>query len=147
MTGLAGLVETPTTGPDAPRFEVTSVKRNQQGAGGDTNVRGLAGGAFRATNATLKMLICNAYRLMLTVEIVGGPSWADSYGFDVDARPPGDTTPDPAKLGLLPLPGNPGRRCGIGPDRDQVKAGSVTMATLIIDRTPMLDRPVLMKPA
>jgi len=209
MTGLVGLVETPTTGPDAPRFEVASVKRNKEGAGGNTNLRGLAGGAFRATNATLKMLIRNAYRLMLTDEVVGGPSWTDSDGFDVDARPAREATlleqsymlrtllADRFKLvvrkepregaiyalvlarrdGSLgpqikrpagecamvlpgfarpaavaataadpvvwPPPGRPGRRCGIGPDGDTVKAGSVTMATLVTYLTPMLDRPVV----
>src|SRR5687768_3700748 len=89
IPGLAGLVETPSTGPDAPRFEVASVKRNQLGAGGGnpSGSRSLAGGAVRTTNATLRMLVRTAYRLGLRDEIVGGPPWIDTYGFDVDARP------------------------------------------------------------
>ena len=160
------------------------------------------------------MLIRNAYRLMLTDEVVGGPSWTDSDGFDVDARPareatlleqsymlrtlladrfklvvrkepregaiskeveldvrdvslgpqikrpaggcamfvPGFARPagadaiatDPAKF-VWPPPGRPGRRCGVGPDGDTVKAGSVTMATLVTYLTPLLDRPVVDK--
>jgi uncharacterized protein (TIGR03435 family) len=153
-----------------------------------------------------------AYRLTLTDEIVGGPSWIDSYGFDVDARPAkevtiaesalmmrtlladrfqlvvrkepregpiyalvlsrrdgalgprikrsagecvmvvpafaratGDNAPDPAKPNAMPAPGRPGRRCGIGPDGDTMKAGSVTMATLLTFLTPLLDRPTVDK--
>ena len=213
IPGLAGLVETPTTGPDAPRFEVASVKRNvtEAAAGNPASVRGLAGGAVRTTNATLRMLIRMAYRLGLTDEIVGGPPWIDTFGFDIDARPaqptpfmesaymmrtllaerfklvarresregpvyalvlarrdgslgPQITRPagecvmtipafaqadpksaDPAKLSAWPPPGRPGRRCGVGRDGDTMKAGSVTMATLITVLTPLLDRPIVDK--
>ena len=93
IPGLAGLVETPTTGPDAPRFEVASVKRNttEAGPGNPANVRGLAGGAVRTTNATLRMLVRMAYRLGLSDGVVGGPPWIDTVGFDIDARPPKPT--------------------------------------------------------
>src|SRR5687768_3414944 len=212
--GLAGWIDSPTSGPDAPRFEVASVKRNPLGtAGGPGGSRTQVGGAVRTTNATLKQLIRMAYRLTLIDEIVGGPSWVETYGFDVDAKPaktvtifesalmmrtllaerfqlvvrkeprdgsiyalvlarrdgalgpqlkrsvgectmvvPGVARPDgadakapnPAKF-AWPPPGRPGRRCGIGPDGDTVKAGSITMATLVTYLTPMLDRPVVDK--
>src|SRR5687768_1405256 len=216
IPGLAGLVETPSTGPDAPRFEVASVKRNQLGAGGGnpSGSRSLAGGAVRTTNATLRMLVRTAYRLGLRDEIVGGPPWIDTYGFDVDARPAksatlaesaymmrtllaerfklvarkesregpiyalvlarrggalgpqikrpsgectmvipdfalsakgGDKTAASAKVSAWPAPGRPGRRCGVGPDGDTMKAGSVTMATLVTLLTPLMDRPVVDK--
>jgi uncharacterized protein (TIGR03435 family) len=214
MTGLAGLVESPTTGPEAPRFDVASVKRNQLGGGNPGSSRTLVGGQVRTTNATLRMLIRMAYRLTLTDRIVGGPSWIDTDGFDVDARPAKPATlaessfmlrtlladrfklvvrresqeqpvyalvlarrdgvlgpqikrpagdcvmvvpgvgqagrgdvkgPDLAKPGLWPAPGRPGRRCGIGPDGDALKAGSATMTTLITLLTPLLDRPVVDK--
>ena len=213
IPGLAGLVETPTTGPDAPRFEVASVKRNvtEAVAGNPASVRGLAGGAVRTTNATLRMLVRMAYRLGLTDEIVGGPAWIDRYGFDIDARPatpatfadsaymmrtllaerfklvagresregpiyalvlarrggqlgpqitrpagecvmappalaqPDSKSPAPAKLGAWPPPGRPGRRCGVGRDGDTMKAGSVTMATIITVLTPLMDRPLVDK--
>ena len=211
IPGLAGLVETPTTGPDAPRFEVSSVKRNKSGGGNSGGLRLLAGGGVRNTNATLRMLIRQAYRLGLTDEIVGGPPWIDTYGFDVDARPAkpvtlaesaymmrtlladrfklaarkesregpvyalvlarrdgalgpqikrpsgecvmtsptfarGDANASTqAKLGIWPPPGRPGRRCGVGPDGDTMKAGSVTIATLITVLTPLMDRPIVDK--
>jgi uncharacterized protein (TIGR03435 family) len=211
IPGLAGLVETPTSGPEAPRFEVASVKRNKAGSGpgNPSGTRRLAGGAVRTTNATLRMLVRMAYGLGLTDEIVGGPSWIDTYGFDVDARPPTPATlaesaymmrtllaerfklvarresregpiyalvlarrdgalgpqitrpagecvmtipafaqadpksSAPAKRGVWPPPGSSGRRCGVGPDGDTMKAGSVTMATLITLLTPLMDRPVV----
>ena len=213
IPGLAGLVETPTTGPDAPRFEVASVKRNTAGTGpgNPSGTRRLAGGAVRTTNATLRMLVRMAYGLGLTDEIVGGPPWIDTYGFDIDGRPAkpatlaesaymmrtllaerftlvarresregpvyalmlarrdgalGPQTKRPAgdcvmtipaiaqadpkssappKLGAWPAPGSPGRRCGVGPDGDTMKAGSVTMATLVTLLTPLMDRPVVDK--
>ena len=211
IPGLAGLVETPTSGPDAPRFEVASVKRNKSGGGNSGGLRLLAGGGVRNTNATLRMLIRQAYRLGLTDEIVGGPPWIDTDGFDVDARPAKPVTlaesaymmrtlladrfklvarkesregpvyalvlarrdgalgpqikrpagecvmtvpafaqaepksPDTGKSSAWPPPGRPGRRCGVGPDGDTMKAGSVTMMTLITVLTPLMDRPVVDK--
>jgi uncharacterized protein (TIGR03435 family) len=69
------------------------VKRNPLSTGGiPGGSRTLVGGVVRTTNATLKMLVRMAYRLMLTDEIVGGPSWIESFGFDVDARPAKDVT-------------------------------------------------------
>ena len=187
------------------------MKRNKSGGGNSGGLRLLAGGGVRNTNATLRMLIRQAYRLGLTDEIVGGPPWIDTYGFDVDARPakpvtlaesaymmrtlladrfklaarkesregpvyalvlarrdgalgpqikrpsgecvmtiPAFTRGDanastPAKLGIWPPPGRPGRRCGVGPDGDTMKAGSVTMTTLVTLLTPLMDRPVVDK--
>jgi uncharacterized protein (TIGR03435 family) len=157
------------------------------------------------------MLVRMAYGLGLTDEIVGGPPWIDSFGFDIDARPakPGTLAESPymmrtllaerfklvarresregpvyvlvlsrndgvlgpqikrpasacvmtmpavaqadpkssaaAKPGVWPPPGRPGRRCGVGPDGDTMKAGSVTMATLVTLLTPLMDRPILDK--
>lgn len=188
------------------------MKRNKESDGsGRGGSRTLAGGQVRTTGSTLRMMIRMAYRLALTDEIVGGPAWIDSYGFDVDAKPaqpvtiaesalmmrtllaerfqlqvrreardmpiyalvlarrdqalgpqlkrpagectmvvpaiaqpPGDVakSADLAKF-AWPAPGQPGRRCGIGPDGDTVKAGAVTMATLVTFLTPLMDRPVV----
>jgi len=215
LPGLAALVESPTTGPDAPRFEVASVKRNKAGRDGASFGQTLPSGQVRMTNMSLLAMIRSAYGLRQTDQVVGGPSWIDSDGFDVDARPasptnmeqtrfmfrtlladrfklvvvkesreqpvyalvlarrdgalgpevkrpagacvmviPGfvaaaaglnDKPADPAKPFVWPSPGQPGRRCGIGPDGDALKAGSATMATLITLLTPMLDRPVVDK--
>ena len=211
IPGLAGLIESPTSGRDAPRFEVASIKRNAIGGSSPGGSRTLVTGQVRTTNATLRMLVRMAYRLGLTDEIVGGPPWIDTYGFDVDARPakavtlaessymmrtllaerfklvarresregpvyalvltrregalgpqitrpagecvmaiPGFAQADPKssappKLGAWPPPGSPGRRCGVGPDGDTMKAGSVTMTTLVTLLTPLMDRPVVDK--
>ena len=212
--GLSGWIDSPTSGPNAPRFEVASVKRNALNTADNPGVsQTQVGGAVRSTNATLKRLIRMAYRLALTDEVVGGPSWVDTQGFDIDARPakavsiaesalmmrtllaerfqlvvrkepregsiyalvlsrrdgtlgpqikrsvgectmvlPGMARPagpdakaaDPAKF-VWPAPGRPGRRCGIGPDGDTVKAGSISMATLVTYLTPLMDRPVVDK--
>ena len=189
------------------------MKRNRDADGsGRGGQRTLAGGQVRTSGSTLRMLIRMAYRLSLTDEIVGGPSWIDSYGFDVDARParpvtiaesalmmrtlladrfqlqvrkeprdmpvyalmlaqrdgtlgpqiqkaagecvmiapPAAVAPganagpiDPARLAARPSPGQPGRRCGIGPDDGVTRGGSVTMGTLVTFLTPLMDRPVV----
>lgn len=86
--GLEAMTDSPTTGPDAPRFEVASIKRNV--SGGTTNGALIsAGGQFRATNSSLARLIQVAYGLRPGDAIVGGPDWASRDGYDVDARPMG----------------------------------------------------------
>jgi uncharacterized protein (TIGR03435 family) len=72
----------------APSFEVVSVKRAT-----DNDVRegiGLytyPGGRIRATNYTLRQLLHDAYNLEMH-QILGGPSWADTERFAVEAKPP-----------------------------------------------------------
>ena len=141
IPGLAGLVETPTTGPDAPRFEVASVKPDKGGAGNSAGLRLLAGGGVRNTNATLRMLIRQAYRLGPQIRRPAGECVMVIPAF-AQADP---KSSDPAKLSAWPPPGRPGRRCGVGPDGDTMKAGSVTMATLVTLLTPLMDRPVVDK--
>jgi uncharacterized protein (TIGR03435 family) len=215
LPGLAGFVESPTTGPNAPRFAVASIKRNTAGAGGTGGSFGqtLPGGQVRSTNFSLLMLIRQAYGLTMTDQVLGGPSWIDTYGFEVDAKPAASVTVaqarlmlrtllaerfklvvrrepreqpiyalvlarrdgtlgpqikrstggcvpfvpgfarsagggdagavDPTKPGPQPQPGQPGRRCGVGPDGDTMKAGSATMTTLISILTPTVDRPII----
>jgi uncharacterized protein (TIGR03435 family) len=215
LPGLAGFVESPTTGPNAPRFAVASVKHNKAGAGGTGGSFGqtLPGGQVRSTNFTLLMLIRQAYGLTMTDQLIGGPSWIETYGFDVDAKPAASVTVTQARLmlrtllaerfklvirrepreqpiyalvlarrdgtlgpqikrstgacvpfvpgfaraagggdagaadstkpGPQPQPGQPGRRCGVGPDGDTLKAGSATMTTLISILTPTVDRPII----
>jgi len=57
IPGLAGLIESPTSGPDAPRFEVASIKRNAIGGSSPGGSRTLVTGQVRTTNATLRMLV------------------------------------------------------------------------------------------
>lgn len=68
------------------RFQVSSVKSNTTT---EARIRDFAiqpGGRFISTNATVRLLIQNAYQLR-RFEVLGGPSWIDSEGYDIDARP------------------------------------------------------------
>lgn len=69
------------------QFEVASIKPNKS-PDRIVNIRPPAGDRFRATGPNLKMLIRLAYNVRL-FEILGGPSWADSEAFDIDAKAKG----------------------------------------------------------
>jgi uncharacterized protein (TIGR03435 family) len=75
--------QTPTTKDVA--FEVASVKPNTSGPGYVSFNYQRAGGRFRATNVTLRVLIRNSYQLQDS-QIVGGPSWLNSDRFDIVAK-------------------------------------------------------------
>jgi uncharacterized protein (TIGR03435 family) len=65
-----------------PEFAVASVKfSNSQGRPeiGNSNGRG------HAKNATLKMIMATAYQVPIS-QISGGPAWADSERFDIEAK-------------------------------------------------------------
>jgi uncharacterized protein (TIGR03435 family) len=67
------------------RFEVISIKRNTTS---DPRIRQLArqpGGRLVGVNAPVKLLIQNGYQLR-PYQILGGPGWIDSEGYDIDAR-------------------------------------------------------------
>lgn len=53
---------------------------------------------FSATGITLKMVIMNAYALVMPEQIVGLPGWADSNKFDIQAKMDEDTTAALQKL-------------------------------------------------
>lgn len=65
-----------------PAFEVASIRRNTS-TSGRTLMDG-AGDRFSVTNATLRMLILNAYEL-LEDQLVGGPGWVNNDRVDVVA--------------------------------------------------------------
>ena len=70
-----------------PAFEVASVKRNTSGS--RARSLGYPPDRFEATNMPLRFLIGNAYGDTFPVRqdmILGGPSWIDSEGYDVDAK-------------------------------------------------------------
>lgn len=77
-------------------FDVASVKRSG-GLGGLT--RYLPNGGIRFTGVTLKVLVEIAYGVR-PFQVIGGPGWIDTDGFDIDARPPTDSAnpADPATL-------------------------------------------------
>jgi uncharacterized protein (TIGR03435 family) len=91
VTTVTGLIEVdvrarPQQGSaDAPAFEVASVKPNNSGEARVSFTYRRAGGRFNATNATLRLLICNVYQLQDS-QIVGGPSWLNADRFDIVAK-------------------------------------------------------------
>src|SRR5262245_34054034 len=101
--GLAGMIDSPTAGPDAPRFDVASIKPNKGGAGSPSFSRLLPTGEVRTTNTSLKRLIVIAYDLQMTDIVTGGPDWMASQGFDVDAKPEGRSTGTRGRLMLRTL--------------------------------------------
>jgi uncharacterized protein (TIGR03435 family) len=72
------------TAADDPAFEVASVKPNKSLSGNS----GIHTGSTRFTsdNANLKQLILIAYDLRES-QLTGGPSWLDSAGWDIAAKP------------------------------------------------------------
>ena len=92
----------PPVGEPLPQFEVASVKPNKSG---DWRVMMSIqpGGRMTATNATLSMLIRNAYQLQ-DFQIIGGPGWMTSDHFDINAKAPDDALGDPFRADELGQP-------------------------------------------
>jgi uncharacterized protein (TIGR03435 family) len=65
-----------------PSFEVASVKVNTSGAPIVRMAAPAGTGRFEATNASVRMLILNAYGIP-DFQLAGGPSWMDSVRVDV----------------------------------------------------------------
>lgn len=70
--------------PASPQFDAASVKPNTSGER-FIRMRPPVGGAFNATNVTLRALASVAYRVK-DFAIVGGPEWARSERFDIAAK-------------------------------------------------------------
>jgi uncharacterized protein (TIGR03435 family) len=79
---------------DAPRFAVATVKRNPS-----TEALSMAvpmgvgyrpGGRLVAVNAPVAMLIQRAYSVQ-SFQVVGGPSWINTDGYYIEAKPEGST--------------------------------------------------------
>jgi len=73
----------------APRFDVASIKRDTSALPRHT-VRPLPGG-LHTENATVRMLMQNAYSLQ-SFQIVGGPGWIESEGYNIDAKAEGNAS-------------------------------------------------------
>ena len=65
-------------------FEVASIKPNQAG-GESRGITTLPGGVFKATNASLRLLIARAYGVP-EAHIEGGPGWVDGETYDILAK-------------------------------------------------------------
>jgi uncharacterized protein (TIGR03435 family) len=81
LSCVSGNAQTPAARPE---FEVASVKLNATGSG-MIMIGPPAGGRFRATNATLKMLAGLAWKVQ-NYAISGGPAWIDSEHYDINAK-------------------------------------------------------------
>ena len=65
-----------------PAFEVASIRKNTS-VGARILMDG-SGGRYTVTNATLRVLIQNAYEIV-DAQLVGGPRWVDTDRFDLNA--------------------------------------------------------------
>lgn len=66
-----------------PAFDVASIKRNLTFDGpGPGLAAAQPGGRYLAMGATLRRLVGDAYEVY---EVIGGPQWADSHRFDINA--------------------------------------------------------------
>ena len=96
----AQAAQTRVTGPQRPRFEVTSVKPHRTD---DDVMFGHWYGEDRFTaTGSLRMLIRLAYSLQES-QLAGGPDWADSDLYDIAATAHGSATPDVMRLMLREL--------------------------------------------
>ncbi len=87
---------------DAPRFAVASIKRNpsreQLSMAVPMGVGYRPGGRMTAGNAPLAMLIQRAYSVH-DFQVVGGPSWIHTDGYDIEAKP--ETNTDQKRMWLM----------------------------------------------
>jgi uncharacterized protein (TIGR03435 family) len=87
---------------DRPRFAAASIKRNpsreQLSVAAPMGVGYRPGGRLVAGNAPVTMLIQRAYSVQ-GFQVVGGPAWIHTDGYDINAKPEGNT--DQAKMWLM----------------------------------------------
>jgi uncharacterized protein (TIGR03435 family) len=89
--------QAPATDTKLPAFEVASVKPTK--ISGTSLVRPLPGGRFSVVNFSLAGLIKRAYRLQDN-QLVGGPDWIRSEGYDIEAKAEGDASAEQMLLML-----------------------------------------------
>jgi len=77
-------------------FEVVSVKLNRSVQRGGSSK--LQPGRYSGTHVTLRRMINVAYSPLLGLQLVGGPDWIDSVGFDVEAKAAGNPTPEQLRM-------------------------------------------------
>jgi uncharacterized protein (TIGR03435 family) len=82
---MATLTLAQTSGSQAAaKFDLASIKATAVGDG-SLRIDFSPGGRFSAKNATLQILLRNAYGLE-DYQIVDGPGWTTTVGFDIEAR-------------------------------------------------------------
>jgi uncharacterized protein (TIGR03435 family) len=85
LSAMVVMPATPQTPAQKPKFEVASIKPDSSGSPASA---AFLNGRFIATNAPLKVLLGLAYRSngRPFYQIIGGPNWIASAGYDVDAK-------------------------------------------------------------
>lgn len=84
----------------APRFEVASIKLDTSGVPRH-NVRLLPGG-LHTENASVRLLMQSGYGLQ-DFQVVGGPRWMDSDGYNIEAKAQGSASKSQIRLMLQSL--------------------------------------------
>jgi uncharacterized protein (TIGR03435 family) len=85
-----------------PKFEVASIKPTPDNARQAAGLRPLPGGRLIAQNLSVRNLISNAYHLK-DFQIIGGPEWTRSDGFDLEAKGESRATREQSMLMLQSL--------------------------------------------
>src|SRR5262245_58236793 len=80
-------------GQDSARFEAVSVRVNNSGEQ-FFPLHPLPGGRINIVNATVRVLIQNAYRVLQNDLVVGGPAWISNDRFDIAATAGANRTMD-----------------------------------------------------
>jgi uncharacterized protein (TIGR03435 family) len=75
---------------ERPAFQAASIKPNTGANPRGRIVRPQPGGRLVTENAPLVMLMQNAYSVQ-AFQIVGGPAWVNTDGWDIEAKPEGNT--------------------------------------------------------
>jgi uncharacterized protein (TIGR03435 family) len=83
----------------AQAFDVASVKPSPADASGSM-ISGPMPSRFTTQNATLKQLVMYGYGVR-DYQVLGGPAWASSDGFDIAATYPGGKAQDPMSVSLM----------------------------------------------
>ena len=97
VVAAAGLV----VAQSSETFEVASVKANKAGERGGM-LRRQAGGRMTATNMPVRQLLMFAYQLA-PYQVVGGPDWINTDGFDINAKMEGNPQPIAPGTGIDPM--------------------------------------------
>jgi uncharacterized protein (TIGR03435 family) len=75
------------------KFEVASIKRDA-GQNRNSGLDGFTHGRMTAENTPLRFLVMVAYQPLEDFQIVGGPAWLDTDGYNVTAKAEGDASAD-----------------------------------------------------
>lgn len=90
---------TPAVAGAAPAFDVISIKRNME-PGSSYPLSPPVGGRLALRKQSVRGLISSSYG-MQDYQIIGGPEWLRSDGFDIDAITEATPTPPPPQFLLM----------------------------------------------